>query len=136
MTDVLSHAKEVNVVSEGERVKVFRFKPPNGYYSRAEVYTRANTIRAKLEEEHPGEYAILVAVRDRTVGGWRSGKFTATHDKNIYFFTPELYDKEFNGSAAGKIELPELMAEDMRLYVRRIRTGSGKTKVKVTAKSK
>jgi hypothetical protein len=38
----------------------------------------------------------------------------------MYIFSPEEYDKEFN-NISGTIALPELVAEDVRVYVKRIK---------------
>jgi len=119
MNELWNKSFKTNLLSHGENVHEFKFKPPNGSYSLAEVFQRADFVRQKLEQYHPGEYALMVTVRDKHVAGWRSGKFRPTSDPNMYIFSPEEYDKEFN-NIPGKITLPELVAEDVRVYVKRI----------------
>lgn len=111
-----------NVVSYGEKVKRFRYLPGNKkVFSKAEAYQRADWLRKEIEQYHPGKYAISVAVRDKHVGGWRSGKFTKTSDKDIYIWSPEEYDKEFNNvSAYPDGKFPDLEAEMIDVFVRRI----------------
>jgi hypothetical protein len=72
-----------------------------------------------LEKDQPGKYAMSVSVRDKNIAGWRSGKFAPTSDDNVYVWSPEEYDREF-GDMKG-IDLPELVAERVIVYVRRIR---------------
>ena len=120
MDDLWAKGFKTKLVSHGENVREFKFKPPNGSYTLGEVHTRADLVRRKLEQYHPGEYALMVTVRDRHVAGWRSGKFRPTSDENMYIFSPEEYDKEFN-NISGTIALPELVAEDVRVYVKRIK---------------
>ena len=122
MQDLWNKSKDTNLLSNGEKVKEFRFRPNqnNSPYDKQQVYARADALRLKLEQFYPGEYSMSVAVRDRHVGGWRSGKFNTTGSTDIYIWSPELYDKEFNDGGSG-IELPELKAEEMVIYVKRER---------------
>lgn len=113
-------SRETNALSKGERIRSFRFKPSDGSYTKEQVFHRADALRIELQKHHPGKYSISVAVRDRHVAGWRSGKFSLTSDPDIYIYSPEEYDKEFS-NIPGTIELPELVAEDMIVYVKRER---------------
>jgi hypothetical protein len=115
MESLWAKSKETNAISNGERVRSFRFKPKVSY-TKEEVFHRADALRLKLEKHHPGQYSISVAVRDRHVAGWRSGKFSLTKDNDIYIYSPEEYDKEFNNVT---IDLPDLVAEDMIIYVKK-----------------
>ena len=125
MDELWNKGCKTKLISHGENVRQFIFKPPNGSYSLPEVYHRADFVRRKLEQYHPGEYVLMVTVRDKHVAGWRSGKFRSTSDPNIYIYSPEEYDKEFN-NIPGQIDLPELVAEDVRVYVKRIKKISQK----------
>jgi hypothetical protein len=119
MENLWNQAHEENIISHGENVKRFRFVPSGGVYNMQEVYQRADALRLKIEKYHPKKYAISVAVRDKTIGGWRSGKFSATDDDEIYIWSPEEYDKEFNNVPANQ-PLPELQAEMIDVFVKRI----------------
>jgi hypothetical protein len=118
MDQLWAKSKETNAISHGERIRGFRFKPKSGSYSKTEVYHRADALRIQLEKHHPGKYSISVAVRDRHVAGWRSGKFSMTSNPEIYIYSPEEYDKEYS-NIPGLIELPDLVAEEMVVYVKR-----------------
>jgi hypothetical protein len=118
MNQLWANSKQLNVVYNGENIRSFRFKPSQGSYNLAQVYQRADALRKRVEEDYPGEYSMSVAVRDRHVGGWRSGKYRLTADPDIYIFTPEEYDKEFN-HISGQIKLPDLVAEDLVIYLKR-----------------
>ena len=120
MNHLWNKSRATNLIAHGEQVREFRFKPPAGSYSQAQVFQRADALRLQLEEHHAGQYAISVAVRDKHVAGWRSGRFAPTSDPNIYVWSPELYDNEFN-QTPGQIVLPDLVAEQMAVYVRRVK---------------
>lgn len=118
MDQLWARSKSTYLISHGEPVREFRFQPTQIQYTKQQVFERADALRLKLEQYHPGEYSISVAVRDRHIGGWRSGKFNITSNEDIYIWSPEQYDKEFNNGGSG-IELPELEAEQMVVYVKR-----------------
>lgn len=120
MDHLWNKSRATNLIAHGDQVREFRFKPPAGSYSQAQVFQRADALRLQLEEHHAGQYAISVAVRDKHVAGWRSGRFAPTSDPNIYVWSPELYDNEFN-KTPGQIVLPDLVAEQMAVYVRRVK---------------
>jgi len=88
MNELWNKSFKTNLLSHGENVHEFKFKPPNGSYSLAEVFQRADFVRQKLEQYHPGEYALMVTVRDKHVAGWRSGKFKPTSDPKCTFLAP------------------------------------------------
>jgi hypothetical protein len=50
------------------KVHEFKFNPPHESYSLAEVFQRADFVRQKLEQYHPGEYALMVTVRGQARG--------------------------------------------------------------------
>lgn len=119
MNNLWSKAKSHdNWQYNGESIKRFRFKPKPGIsYNVTNVYKRANAIRKRLEQHHPGQYEISVAVRDVNVGGWRSGKFSSTSNSAIYIWTPDEYSKEYTGTPSGN--LPDLKVDMMDIFVRK-----------------
>ena len=121
MDAIMGKARTTNFISHGEYVMEFRFRGnENNYpYTKQQVYARADALRLNFEQFYPGEYSMSVAVQDRHVGGWirRSGKFNMTGSSEIYIWSPEQYDKEFNNEGSG-ITLPELKAEEMAVYVK------------------
>jgi hypothetical protein len=122
MDNLWAQSHDTNLMSHGEPIKEFKFVPGNGgTYSKEQVYHRADALRLKLEEHHKGQYEMTVAVRDKTMGGWRSGKLQLTSVEEIFIWSPENYDKEFNiDSAYGDPDtIPELQAEAVVIYVRR-----------------
>lgn len=135
MEALWNKAKTTNLISHNERVKYWEYKPTGGTWNRVQVLDAADRLRKMLEESHPGAYSMSVAVQDRNLGGWRSGKFSPTSDPLIYVWSPEEYDKEF-GDPKQNIDLPDLVAEGMMIYVKRIKPGTLKpTTMKIKAKA-
>jgi hypothetical protein len=140
MEALWNKAKTTNLISHNEQVKYWEYKPAGqGTWNKVHVLDAADRLRKMLEESHPGEYSMSVAVRDKNLGGWRSGKFNPTSDPLIYVWSPEEYDKEF-GDPKQNVDMPDLVAEGMVVYVKRIKPGSkGKGKsatIKIKAKAK
>ena len=125
MDDLWAKSFERAGVSHGEQRRGWRVKPKKGFFTREEVFHRADALRLKLQKHYPGQYSMSVAVRDRHVAGWRSGKYSITTDQDIYIWTPEEYDREFSAKP-GQIALPPLMAEDMVIYIKREKAKSKK----------
>jgi len=123
MADILNKAKDTRLTYKGEKIKQVTFKPAVGSYNKQQAYQRADALRINLQKHHPGKYAISVAVRDKSISGWRSGKFESTAVPEIYIWSPELYDKEFNNVSAygDPDQIPELIAESMVVYIKKIK---------------
>ena len=82
--------------SHGGFHREYRLKMPEGkqFLTHAEVVERVQTIRRFFNHHRPGKHELSVAVRDRTIGQWRAGKFTSTSSEEIYVWSPDDYDKE------------------------------------------
>ena len=135
MDELWSKSFETAGLSHGERLRGWRVKPQKGSFTKQQVYRRADALRLKLEKHHPGEYAMSVAVRDRHVAGWRSGKYTLTSDPDIYIWSPEEYDKKFS-NIPNQIDLPDLVAEDMVIYIKRAQPKAKPIAIKHKTKAK
>ena len=121
MDDLWNKATDTSYIKFGERIKKIAFKAPNGYYTKEQVYRRANHLRQKLQQSHPNTYEISVAVYDENISTWRSGKQTGTDDPNIYIYTPEEYDKEHNPNMSKYPDgqIPDLKASKFDVFIMR-----------------
>ena len=86
------------------------------FLTHEEVVDRAQKIRSFVLHNSGGKVDRLqVAVKDRKIGQWRSGKFTNPSDPEIYVWSPDDYDSgEDDAGAEGN----ELEAVDVRIYLR------------------
>jgi len=50
MNELWNKSFKTNLLSHGENVHEFKFKPPHGSYSLAEVFQRADFVRLKLKQ--------------------------------------------------------------------------------------